>query len=244
MKNSILTLFLLHLVLFGFSQVSSSELNFEVNTIYPALSVQKETLKDVQTLSDLHPHYKPSWVREYISVEVLAKYKGKIKKAMSKNDHLSLEQKDIISMADPGSQIMVEVKYIPENTLKDNEMKVFDFKFIVNPENGATYAAGQQQLNQYLKDNVIDKIPVGIIEGYDLAIVKFTIDEEGEIIEPHLFWSSNDETVDELLLETVTKMPCWKPAAYANGMKVKQDFALMVGNMENCMVHTLNIQKN
>ena len=38
-------------------------------------------------------------------------------------------------------------------------------------------------------------------------------------------------------------MPSWKPAAYANGMKVKQDFVLTVGDMTSCVVNLLNIRQ-
>jgi len=45
-------------------------------------------------------------------------------------------------------------------------------------------------------------------------------------------------------LETIQKMPCWKPAKYANGTTVKQDFVLTVGNMENCIMPMLNISRD
>ncbi|MFT4667667.1 MAG: hypothetical protein ACI9XB_004640 [Gammaproteobacteria bacterium] len=57
-----------------------------------------------------------------------------------------------------------------------------------------------------------------------------------------MYNSSIDENVNELLLETIQNMPCWKPAEYANGLKVKQEFVLTVGNMESCVVNLLNIR--
>lgn len=245
MKNSIFILFFLHLALFGFTQDKvTNELICEVNTIYPPLSMSKEKLKEAQSLADLHRFYKSSWVKEYISVEVAASYNGEIQKIMGENDILTPKQKDLMNKADVGTEIAIKMLYMPDNTLTHNDIKVFDFKFMVNPEHGATYASGQQPLNQYLKDNVMAKIPDGIFQGYDLAIVKFTINEEGEVTEPHIFWTSKDEKIDELLVETVSKMPCWKPAEYANGVKVKQEFALMVGNKENCAVNMLNIEQD
>ena len=92
----------------------------------------------------------------------------------------------------------------------------------------------------------MDKIPDGSFIGYDLAAVKFTINEEGKITDAHIFGSeyqtSKNEKIDELLLETICNMSTWKPAEYANGTKVKQEFVLTVGNLENCMINLFNIR--
>ncbi|MFK7904115.1 MAG: hypothetical protein AB8B69_03275 [Chitinophagales bacterium] len=242
MKNGIIILFLLHLTICSFSQnsLTVNELSYEVKGIYPPLSITKEKLNDAHTLMHINRYYQSSWVREFISVEILASYKGKIRRAVSNNDILTQEQKDIMDKVDVGTEIEVNVRYIPENTLTHNDVKVFDFNFMVHPENEAKYIGGQQELKQYLKENAIDKIPDGIFEGYDLAVVKFTISEIGEITDVNVFETSKDEKTDQLLLETICNMPNWKPAEYANGTKAKQEFALMVGNMENCVVYTLN----
>jgi len=77
-----------------------------------------------------------------------------------------------------------------------------------------------------------------------LAAVKFTVDEEGRIVNPHLFWTSEDEKVDDLMLETVCDMPNWEPATYAKGQKIQQDYALMIGNFQSCVTNVLNVQLN
>lgn len=193
---------------------------------------------------DLDKNYKSSWIREYISVEILASYQGSTRKAVSKNDILSQEQKDLLTGADPGTDISVSVQYVPENTLKHNDPKVISFVIVVDPETEATYSGGPQQLQEYLKEQAIDQIPAGTFGEYQLAAVTFTINEEGQITDPKVFWSSNDEKIDALLLETICNMPNWKPAAYANGEKAKQAFALMVGSMESCVVNLLNIHRD
>ena len=226
----------------------TNEPRFEVNRIYPYISITKEALNEANSLTDLNRHYKSSWIREYNSVEVLTSYKGKIIKSTGKNDALSQEQKNLMNMADAGADISVKVKYIPENTLTHNDPKEISFTLTVDPEHEAEYPGGQQQLIKYLKEKAIDKIPGASFKDYDLTAVKFTVNKKGEIIDAHLFGSeyqtSKNEIIDELLLETIRNMPCWKPAEYSNGTKVKQEFVLTVGNMENCMVNLLNIQRN
>jgi len=250
-QNKLITFICIAFAFFhlGFSQGDLTiEPEYEVNRIYPPLSITKEKLSDAYTLVDLNKYYKSSWIREYISVEVFTSYKGKTRTAMSKNGILSQEQKDIMNKADVGTEIAVKVRYIPENTLKHNDAKEIDFTFTVEPESEAKYPGGQQQLRQYLKEKAIDKIPDGSFKEWDLTAVKFTISEEGEIVNAHIFDSiyraSKNEKLDELLLEAIYNMPDWKPAEYANGLKVKQEFVLTVGNMESCLVNLLNIRRN
>lgn len=147
-------------------------------------------------------------------------------------------------MADAGTNIAVKVRYIPENTLKHNDIKELDFSFTVDPENEAQYVGGQEQLQQYLKLTAIDKIPLTRFEKSTLAAVKFTLDEEGNVIDAHVFQSSKDAETDALLLAAIRNMPSWKPAEYANGLKVKQDFVLTVGNMESCVMNLLEIRQD
>ncbi|MFM9949805.1 MAG: energy transducer TonB [Saprospiraceae bacterium] len=238
----------------GSSQGSlTNELKFEVNRVNPPVSITKEKLKKANTLielnneaNDLDLYFKPSWIRAYISVEVSASCKGKKRKAVSKNDALSQEQKDIMNMADAGTGISVQIQYIPENTLTHNDVKDLNFTFTVDPENEAKYSGGQQKLNQYLMEHAISKIPDGSFKNYDLTAIKFTINEAGEIINAHVFesvyQSYKNEKVNKLLLEAVRSMPCWEPAKFSNGIKVKQDFVLTVGNMESCVINLLNIR--
>jgi TonB family protein len=223
---------------------STPGLSYEVNKVYPYISITKEKLKEAQTLTHLYADYKSSWVREYKLVEVLTRYKGRTRKAISKNDTLSQEQKDIMAEADVGADISVKVLYVPENTLVDNDIKEIVFTFTVEPESEAKYVGGQQQLLQYLKEKAIDNIPDDCFKGFDLAAVKFTINEEGEITDARVFETSKDQEVDRLLVDAIRNMPCWQPAEYANGKKVKQEFVLTVGNMENCMVNLLNIRRD
>jgi len=246
-QNKLIVFLIIALVipLLGTSQDSLTfELRYEVHRIHPPLSISRETLNETHTLSDLNEHYKPSWVKEYISVEIITSYRGMIKKAMGRSDTLSQEQKNIMNMADVGTDIAVKVQYIPDNTFTHNDIKEINFTFAVDPESEAQYPGGQQQLKQYLKVNAIDKIPDGSFKKYNLTAVKFTVNEEGQVINVHIFETSKDEETDELLMETICNMPNWKAAEYSNGIKVKQEFVLTVGDMESCVINLLNIRQD
>ncbi len=233
---------------FGFSQDSFiDEPDYEVNRVFPYISVTKEKLKEAQTLIDLNDRYKPSWVRTYISVEISASHDGKLKKVANKSDTLSQKQKELMLMADANTDISVAVQYIPENTLKQNDPKETTFTFAVDPDKEATFVGGSVQLKEYLRKKAMDNIPEDTFINYDLVAVQFSINEDGEVVDARLYDtsmynSSRYNSVSRLLLKTIQTMPCWKPAEYANGLKVKQDFVLTVGNMESCVVNLLNIR--
>ena len=85
-------------------------------------------------------------------------------------------------------------------------------------------------------EEISAKIPKGSFKDFDLTAVKFTIDEAGKVINVHTFDSIyktfENDNVDNILLMAISNMPQWKPAEYSDGTKVKQEFALTVGNME------------
>lgn len=243
--NIIILLSLLSLSTFLLAQESvPNDLHFEINRVYPFIAITKAEIKEAQKLIDINPHYEESWVKEYKFVEIRAFINGKLTKVRSNKDVLTEEQKNLMDQADVGTEIAVEVEYLPANNLIQNDLKHFNFSFIPDPESNATYTAGLDQLNQDLKKQVIGQIPNDLFTGYALAAVTFSIDEAGHISEPKLFWTSNDEQVDDLLVNAIRDMPSWKPASYTDGTKAKQEFALTVGNMENCVVNLLNIRKD
>jgi len=224
------------------------ELGYEINRVSPPVSISKEKLVEAQSLIDLDEYYKSSWVKEYIAVEILASHNGEIKKALSPNDILSQEQKDLMQTADLGTMITVNVQYLPDNNLKHNDIQKMDFTFMVDPETDAAYPYGNQQLKQYLKEQIIDKIPADSFTQYNLSAVNFTIDEEGQITNAQIYNTDlydpeKDKKIDKILLETVCNMPKWKPAAYADGTNIKQHFVLTAGDHTSCIINLLNIRK-
>lgn len=244
--NTKLTLFIILCFIlphFGSSQEHANSLDYQVHIVHPPLSISHETLQEAQTIMDLNAHYQPSWVKKYVKVETITFHQGKIKKVLSYNDALTQQQKDNLYKADVGSDITLKVHYIPENTLTNNDVKKFNFTFLINPQRNAHYPA-QQDIMEILREKIISKIPKGTFLEYDLAAIKFTISPEGEVINTHVFESSEDDNINRLMIETIQNMPCWIPAEYNNGTTVSQDFVLLVGNMENCHIPRLNIRPN
>lgn len=245
-KWTLLFVHFIALPLFCYAQgTSTAALQFEVNKILPYISLTEGALQAAQNLSDLNKRYQSSWVREYISVEVLASQGGKQMTAISKNDILTPEQRAIINKADLGSTISVKVKYMPENTLKQNDAKEINFTFTIDPKQDAKYIGGEKAMNLYFKENGIDKLPAGSLSKDDLVVINFTINEQGQIIDAHTFESAyqsfQNTKVEDILLKAICNMPGWIPASYSNGTHASQEFVLTVGNMDNCLIGLINI---
>ena len=240
-KNQILLIVLLSIGC-AFNSFAQNDLNFEINKVLPFISIQENKLDKINTLTDLDKRYPTSWVREYISVEISAYKNGTQTKASGISDVLTQEQKELIRLADRSSDIAVSVMYLPENSLKNNTVKQYDFNVTVMPDKNAIYSEGAAQLIQYLQKNCIVNIEAGSFMGYDMTAINFTINEQGRVTDIQVSMPSKDTKIDEMLVAAISKMPSWKPAEFSNGFKVKQNFVLTIGNMENCMVNLLNIR--
>ncbi|MCC6458982.1 MAG: energy transducer TonB [Saprospiraceae bacterium] len=240
-KNQILLIVLLSIGC-AFNSFAQNDLKFEINKVLPFISIEENKLTEINTLTDLDKRYPISWVREYISVEISAYKNGTKTTASGISDVLNQEQKELIRLADRSSDIAVSVMYIPENSLKNNTAQQYDFELTIMPDENAVYSEGEAQLIQYLQKNCMVNIETGNITGYDLTAIKFTITEQGHISDIQVALPSKDTKIDEMLVAAISKMPAWKPAEFSNGLKVKQNFVLTIGNMDNCMVNLLNIR--
>lgn len=245
MKNSLITLLLILPFLTGFSQ---DVLNYEVRGKY-SRPVKKEKLQEAKLLSDFIPGYPSSWITSYTSVEISTICDGKLMKAVSSNDVLSAEQKNILNNVNLADDIVINVKYKYANLVTGGmENNNIHISMTVVPEIEAEYVGGRQQMINYLKENVIHKISESSLSGskessgnkqaktklFQEGIVVFTVNEEGEIVNAKIFKTSGDSKTDKLLLETINKMPKWKPAKNSKGAKVKQEFELSVRHDGGC----------
>lgn len=216
---------------------------FDVNKVLAYISVDEDKVNDLKTLKDIDHRYKESWIKEYYSVEISTQIKGVRKLTKSKDDQLTKEQISHIKRADLGSEIMVKVDYLPNNTLKQNEPKELNFSFTIDPAKDAQFSCEKDKLSKYIKSQIEHKIDKNLLDEYQLAAIKFTVDTFGLIQNVHVFESTKDDKIDKLLLQFISDMPKWEPASYQNGKKVEQDFFFTLGDMRSCVVNTLNIKR-
>jgi len=229
-------------------QDNSFDLSYEVNRVLPDISITEGELAKATTVSDLNSYYKSSWVKDYVSVNIIAFSNGNILQAKSNNNILTPEQKDIMKKADIGSNISVEIRYLPENSLSQKEIKAYDFSFIIDPEYDASYIGGEEQMKKYFEKNIMSKIDESKFQQHKLRAVNFTINPEGQVVDVKLFDtsmydSSKEVLLEELLVDKICEMPRWKPAEYSNGQKVSQKLAFSIGDHYSCTINLLNIRR-
>ena len=226
MKIKIITPLLFLISVTGFSQ----NLYFEVRGKY-SHPITIEQLNKAKFISDIIPYYPEKWVISYVSAEILATYDGKAMLAASANDTLSAEQKNMLNTVDLGTDIVINIRYKFKNPVTGNiDMSVMNYSATVVPETEAEYPGGYQQMTQYLQENAIDKISDSTSGQLQQVIVRFTVNEKGEIANAQIFNSSGDQKTDKLLLKAINKMPKWQPAENSKGTIVKQEFEFIVGN--------------
>ena len=229
MKSLNLTLFLLLLMLPGFSK----EPNYYVKGTYDR-AVKKEVMTEAKLIRDLVPGYAKNWITDIISVELLVTNNGKVMKADGKTEELNMQQKNLFNSVDLFSHIVINVKYRDENAATAKmDIREMHVSLTVIPESEAEFVGGTEKMKKYLKESAINKIDE-LTEKYMLnAIITFTVNEDGTIANAKISKSTGDPKTDDMLLAAINKMPKWKPAMNSNGVKVKQEFEFRVGN-EGC----------
>ncbi len=211
-----------------------NEINYEVYGSYRR-AVKKEVLSEAKVIGDAIPGYPINWVTNYTSVEIVTTCNGKISKAIAANDILSNDQKNILSEVDLGADIVIDVKYKYKNPVTGQiENNTIQTTVTATPYIEAEYVGGKLQLQNYFKDNGITKVggkdPLKPI----ILLAKFTVTEDGEIINTKITKTSGDKGNDKKILEAINKMPNWNPAKNGKGLKVKQDFELSINRFSGC----------
>ena len=176
------------------------------------------------------------YVIDYVSIEIETTSNGKTHTAQSSSDKLTAEQKNMLYNVDLNTNINIKIMFKYKSQLGYNfgdNTRVTEGKVLVTvvPETEAEYPGGFEQMSAYLVKNVFDKISEKSVSWkIHQAIVKFTINEEGQIVNAKISRTSTDSKADKLLLDAFNKMPAWKPAKNSKGVKVKQEFSIPFGD--------------
>jgi TonB family protein len=95
------------------------------------------------------------------------------------------------------------------------------------PSTEAEFPGGLQQLTRYYAACLGSHIhETGPSKNIDRALVKFTVNEKGQVENAKISRSTTDPKIDLLLLNATTNMPKWTPAKNRQGRKVKQEFSV------------------
>lgn len=212
----------------------NQDLRYEVHGMYKR-PVKQLKLSNAKLISDVVPEYPVNWISDYVSVEISATYAGKVMKAVSSNDALNSEQKNILNTADIGTSIVVDVNYKYKNSVTEDIVNhVMHTWLTVVPEIEAEYPGGYNRMTKYFKENGINKISESGRKLFQQVLIRFSIDKKGEIVDSKIYETSGDAEIDKILIEAINKMPKWRPAQNSKGIKVKQEFEFNVGTNGGC----------
>jgi TonB family protein len=235
------TLTLLAILFFatGFSQSTENYYDWMVHG-----KIKKEMLADAKDMFDVVPNYPKQYfgsMMDYVSVGISTVCDGKVLTAMSPNETLTAEQKNILNTADLGSDIVVTIKFSykdPANDVYGTGGRTKEFKpfmVMIVPDTEAQFPGGNSKVAQYIKETILDRTSDSTAAKKAMdAIVDFTVDEEGKVIKAKIVRTSTDPKIDELILEAANRMPKWSPAQNAKGTKVKQVFSFPVRRGAGC----------
>ena len=233
MRNSLLTLMLLHFVLLSFSQNTG----YGIRQYSP--SIKKGSANEAKVICDINPNFPATWIKEYISVELSVTCEGETLTAKGVDNNFNEEQLRILKMAETGTDIMVVVKYYPDNNLP-KEVKEVDFTYRIVPDIDAVYIGGEVLMQQYLKENAVDRIFEVTDKDVHKVIVNFDIAENGEVTNSKILQRSHSQDVDEIVLKTIKNMSKWIPARNADGTIVSQSLQFII-TREMCSNPTLYV---
>jgi hypothetical protein len=190
-------------------------------------SVSPSTLINASSLEDIVMYYPSSWITNYDSVVVHTTNNGRQYSATSKDATLTLKQRKILSTADMFTDVVIYVKHKTTNAVTQEIVdEDISLKLYVRPETEAEYPDGIAGLQKFFKDNSEDKVAKLNSKMGFLAIVYFTINEEGRAEDIEI---SEYEEADAILRNLIHSMPTWSPAKDAEGNKVKQKFEFVFG---------------
>jgi TonB family protein len=185
------------------------------------------------------PQENYSNVLYFISMDITTVSQGKTMTSKGASSIITKEQKSILMAADAGTDIHIKIRFKYKNSgnissYDLDQIKEGDYTVTVIPEMEAEYPGGFFAITNYINKNVFDKISnKSDLDRNPPAVVRFIINEDGQVSDAKISRTSRNDKVDKLLLDAIIKMPKWKPAKDSKGMNIKQEYSIPLGN-EGC----------
>ena len=236
MKKSITTAILFLFVLTAVCQNVETPKYAQVSLRKTTFSSSKQVSDILSSLYLMSQSYIEHWSSrtDIISTTIEGKNNDQTIKVTHNGAVFTEAQKSIFENSELGQEVLLTIAYKEKDLLTNEFGDVIYMRLGISvmPDVEALYPGGLTQVVDYLRGNVTKNLPAedstSIYEKMKVAEVKFTVDETGKVINAQISKSSNDESIDKLLLEATSKMPAWKPAMTIKGEKVKRQFTVSV----------------
>jgi TonB family protein len=160
-------------------------------------------------------------------VEISANCQGITRTLKSTGHTLTAGQKNLLNNANIGSEIYIILRFKYKNLQHSGQIINGYYTVTVVPETEAVYQGGFEKMSEYLNETIFKKISgKNDFNKILQTIVKFSIDEAGQIHDVKISRSSSDSRIDRIVLDAINNMPRWTPARNATGIKVKEEFSI------------------
>lgn len=211
------------------SSLSFAQNGFNITPTYRKAITQSEMQKAV-FITDINPGFPSSWIKEYVSVELVSEFNGTTVIAEGSSINFTTEQMDLLSNTKVGSDLSFRVQYYADtDEVNNRELKHIAFSYGVAPESMAIYNGGMEVLDQYLVDRGLNEI-AKTLDGQEKTYqAMFTIDKTGTVINARMNDSTGLPDVDQAILNAIKEMEKWEPALDDKGESIAQDFVLNIG---------------
>ena len=201
-------------------------------------TVSQVDLRQAETLSGIHSRYEEDWVKSYISTEIQYTRNYLTVSAVGTGNTLTLQQKEVLKLAQVDGKIKIIVDYIPENTLSSNSPQQMEYYFTVVPHKAAEFLNGEEAFNEYFEMNVIANLDSTQKKLLVLSILDFTVSTEGKIEDVNLVEGTGNIELDAYLQQALCDSPAWKPAETHDGTPVQNSLRFYISNsVSNCLAY-------
>ena len=197
--------------------------------------IKKNDVENARSIIDFLSTEQTQWIVNYKSVEVIIIIDDKHSDIVETGNSgvLTDAQLKLLKSLDYSTNIKIRADYLKKNMETGKLEDSYSSPHLtIVPEKQAVYAGGKEALMEYLKENSKESRVNVDANKLQPAKLFFTVTKEGTIEKVYLDRSSNYPSVDQRMIELITKAPGkWVPAENFKGEKVDQELVVSFGLM-------------
>ncbi len=207
------------------------DLVYDVDSRFIA-TITKENLNKATSVLDIVPKKAKGWWKtsfNTVTISILQEESEIYETGGSKT--LNASQIKLLKTTDYSTNFYIKARGYDIHP-ETGRIEDYAYYFTIIPEKEAVYISGHNALINYLKENSRDKTVIIKKDKLKSGKVSFTVTKKGLISNIKLISTSGYPTIDEVLLELITKIPGkWEPAENHKGEKIDQELVFSFGRM-------------
>jgi len=198
-------------------------------------AIKKEDLDKLKSFNDIIEAEHAQRIMWYNSVSIIILEDDKETDIIEtgKSDIFTDPQIELLRSLDYSTSILIRADYT-EKSLESGKLEdsYWTPHLTIVPEKQAEYLDGNDALIEYLRENSLEFTSMALKSKLQPAKLYFTITKEGTISKVKLERSSGYPTIDEKMIELISKVSGkWVPAENHKGEKVNQELVFSFGLM-------------